>query len=303
MTDAHGKTGAYWRWRCEIPAELEDVLSAELWDLGTLGVESDLQPNGEGRLGLTAYFDDPLPAALGEFDNDPWRSRGLHVASRSRHGVEDWLANYREAAQLLDIGRRFRVDPGEIDPKGAEPHSPQPVPDGRILLRIPARTAFGTGSHESTRLALEWLESIDLHGRAMLDVGCGSGILCFAAEALGAGPVIGYDLDPEAVLMARTYARLNGYAPGLFAGRPSAFERPNGTAPRFDLLVVNVLPERIREDYPTVLRSLRPGGHVISSGNLVEQRDDLLGRFGAWGLESVGEKVENEWVAFLLRKA
>ena len=295
--------GTYWTWRFVIPASLEEELSATLWGFGPLGLSSDPEPDASGRVSLLAYFSDPPPEeALRVFDWGPWLARGVELQGEERHAEEDWLASYREAAQPIDIGRRFRIDPGEPDAK------PPEIPEGRLLLRIPARTAFGTGSHESTRLMLRWLEELEsgdslknssfLKDSTVLDVGTGSGILAFAALALGARRVVGYDFDPEAVLMARAYAQLNGYAPALFAGRPKALTE----GPLFDLLLVNILPERICDEYPALLERLRSDGRVISSGNLVEQREALLERYAAWGLSLEGEKTEGEWTSFLLRK-
>ncbi len=277
----------YKRWLFELPEELEDLLTAELWASGCLGMET--KPAERGRLGFEVYFPEPLPPAARGFDRQRWRHRGVELLSAGRFAERDWLAGYRQRARSIELGRRFRVDVGDGP-------GPAAADDGRVGLAIPAQTAFGTGSHESTRLAVRWLEVLEPAGLDVLDVGAGSGILSFVAEHLGARRVVGFDLDPQAVCIARANARRNRLAPRLFAGRLAAL-RP---VPAFDLALVNILPERVVGELPRLRSVLRPEGRVVSSGNLWARRDELLAAFTAAGLVFRGEKRENEWVAFLL---
>lgn len=276
-----------------LPAEHEDELAAELWSHGTLGFE--IRNDGPGRLRLLAYFTDPPD--LGALLSSPWCERGVEPAVETLLAEQDWLAAYRRAARPFDVGRRFRIDPGEISETDT---AAEPAP-GRFLLRIPARTAFGTGSHESTRLVLGWLEDLDLTGRTVLDVGTGSGILSLAALRLGAARAVGIDLDAQAVCLARHNGELNRDPGGghlaLAAARLGAL-RP---WPRFDLALVNVLPERILSEIGDLPALLRPGGEVISSGNLWERRGEILAQLAERGLEPVEERCDGEWVAFRLR--
>src|SRR5262249_18536591 len=108
---------------------------------------------------------------------------------------EDPLAVFRAASRPFPVGKRFWLDPGE------PPHAA--APPGRIALLLPASTAFGTGGHESTRLALESLEEQPIAGAEVLDVGTGSGVLALAAAALGSRRAVGLDTDAEAVFVAR----------------------------------------------------------------------------------------------------
>jgi len=271
-----------------LPAELEELLAAELWSLGALGFE--VHEAEAGRLRLDAWFPSPVPPAMAGFELAAWQERGVRMLDCEAVAERDWLADYRAAAEPFDVGRGFRVDPR--DPPGEAPAGE------RTTLRIPARTAFGTGSHESTRLVLEWLEDLDLAQRSVLDVGTGSGILAFAAEHLGASRVVGCDVDAGAVCIARGNARANGLSPGLFAGGVAAL----GASARFDLVLVNILPENIAGELPRLVRLLAPGGRLISSGNLADRRDELLARWARRGLALEAERYESEWVAFLLRR-
>ncbi len=270
-----------------LPPEHEEIFASELWARGVLGCE--IAAGEDGRLRLDAYFPDPLPPELARWSFDGWRRRGVEEVAEEPLADRDWLAEYRAAARPIEVGRTFLVDPREPPSEVAS--------GGRKVLHIPARTAFGTGSHESTRLAVEWLEDLELEGLDVLDVGTGSGILAFAALELGARRVTGFDVDAASVLVARQNAGLNGLRPRLFAGRLAALA--GGQA--FDLLLVNILPERIREELPALLGTLRLGGRWISSGNLWRDREELTARFASYGSRVLGEKRHGEWCSFLLR--
>ncbi|HVT57644.1 MAG TPA: 50S ribosomal protein L11 methyltransferase [Thermoanaerobaculia bacterium] len=296
----------YLRLTYRLLPEREDALVADLWLEGTLGVSSET--GEDGLLTLTAYF--PAGAA----------PPALAIAPVAADQIEetDWLAEYRRRALPFAVGRTLFVDPGEprIEP-GTE--QPAPPPDGRSLLRIPARTAFGTGSHESTALAVELLEALEVRDRAVLDVGTGTGILCFAALLLGAARAVGFDCDLAAAAAARANGRLNRLAPLVFAGRLGAIDlgarrvparalqlgarvpaRASKPGARFDLVLANVVPEQILPDLSALPRVLRPGGTAILSGILAAQAPELLDQTRALGFGERQRRQRGEWVALAL---
>ncbi len=276
----------YWALNFRLPAELEDVFTAELWSCGGMGCE--IRPETPGWLAVNAYFPAAETSAL---DLAAWQARGVELVLRQQLGERDWLADYRQRAHPLRVGC-FWLDPRDLDAG-----SPGEVPADVIPLRIPAQTAFGTGSHESTQLALLWLAELPLAGRDILDVGTGSAILSLAALALGARRVWALDVDAQAVVIAHANSCRNGLFPHLFAGKLQAL-KPN---PKFDLVLANVLPERILPDFPALLPLLKPGGRVVSSGNLQTRRDELLLQFAQLGFLLVGEKSVGEWTSFILQ--
>ncbi len=281
-----------------VPAPCEELVSAELWAAGTLGLE--IKPHDGERVRIEAYFAAASPEPdLSAVRLDP----GEEIESIASEPVVevDWLARYRENARPFAVGRRLLLDPREPD----EP--PCEVPPGRVLLRLPARSAFGVGSHESTRLALELLEDLgderDLAEVAALEVGAGTAVLSFAALRFGARSAIAFDLDPGAPIHARDNSRLNGLFPRHFAGRLAALAAPPHPRSRFDLLLVNVLPEEILAELADLAARLAPGGELIFSGILAERGDEILARVAAFGLVERGRRVANEWIAFRLVRA
>jgi ribosomal protein L11 methyltransferase len=279
-----------------VPESLEDEVVATLWARGTTGVQV-LDGGGDGAVRLEAWFE-------GEAPSGP-------VGGVEPSGVEevpdaDWMAPYRALAKPFPVGQRLLLDPRDPDDAGTDPS--QVSESGRTTLRIPARAAFGTGSHESTRLALELLEATDVRDARVLDVGTGTGVLAFAALLSGAREVVAFDVDPAAPLHARTNAELNraplsGRRPLLFAGTLAALGDGAGRSDlAFDLALVNVIPEEIASDLSRLLDLLAPGSRAIFSGILAEHGPRVLAGLAERGLRPVAERAAAEWVAFLMER-
>lgn len=270
----------------ELPSAEEDLLSVELWARGAVGLEMSER---DGTTRIEAYFEvgrlsaEPLAAAS-------WAARGIRQTDRSAVAERDWLADYRRLARPFDVGTRLRIDPGE--PDGPPPASAS----DRLLLRVPAWRAFGTGSHESTRLLLEWIEELELAPRRILDVGTGSGVVSLAALRLGAGSVVALDVDPTAVLVARQIAALNGIRLPLVAGSLDCLRRR-----RFDLVLLNILPVEWVDELGAVERCLAPGGEALLSGASVDDEEMLEGRLAARRWRIVERRRRGDWRALRAR--
>ena len=260
------------------PDEVRDLFAASLWEAGTLGVEEGAE--------LVAWFTAPAAAvALPE---------GARLESEAWVEGEDWLAGWRATASPIAIGERLWVDPREPDAPAVA------VPAGRLALRVPARTAFGTGGHASTSLALRLLERLPLAGAAVLDVGTGSGILALASLALGARRAIGFDLDVAAALLAGQHARLNGSRGAWFwAGEADSL----ADRARFDVVLANALPHELRPVEDAVARAVAPGGRLVVSGMLGTEADAALARWAALGLVAIDRLDDGEWSAATLARA
>lgn len=162
-----------------------------------------------------------------------------------------------------------------------------PDPDAINLILDPGM-AFGTGSHPTTRLCLEWLERTVSAQCSVLDYGCGSGILAIAAARLGAGQVAGVDIDPQAVEAAYANAERNGVS-ALFA------DSTLPVAGEYDLVVANILSNPLRVLAPAICAHVRSGGQLALSGILREQADEIIGIYATWLPLSVADTRE-DWV-------
>ena len=149
-----------------------------------------------------------------------------------------------------------------------------PDPDAIVLVLDPGM-AFGTGSHPTTRLCLEWLERSVTEGISVLDYGCGSGILAIAAARLGACDVLGVDIDPQAVSAAQGNAERNEVS-ARFADSASEIEG------QFDIVVANILSNPLKALAPAICSHVRPGGKLALSGILSEQAEDLISAYAPW---------------------
>ena len=162
-----------------------------------------------------------------------------------------------------------------------------PDPEAIVLVLDPGM-AFGTGSHPTTRLCLEWLERTVTPGDSLLDYGCGSGILAIAAAKLGAGDVLGVDIDTQAVTAAINNAENNAVT-ARFAD--SAKEIPG----QYDIVVANILSNPLKALAPAICSHVRPGGKLALSGILAEQTDELIAAYAPYLPLSVADTREG-WV-------
>jgi len=157
-----------------------------------------------------------------------------------------------------------------------------------VNLVLDPGMAFGTGSHPTTRLCLEWLERNVVAGCTLLDYGCGSGILAIAAARLGAGTVAGVDIDPQAVAAAAANAERNGVVARFTdSAQPLAGE--------YDLVVANILSNPLRVLAPAICGHVRRGGRLALSGILREQADEIIAIYSRWLPLQVADTRE-DWV-------
>lgn len=163
--------------------------------------------------------------------------------------------------------------------------SPDP---SAINLVLDPGMAFGTGSHPTTRLCLEWLERTITGGESLLDYGCGSGILAIAAAKLGAAAVAGVDIDPQAVEAANANAASNDVV-ARFADSAEAL------AGEYDVVVANILSNPLRVLAPAICAHVRAGGRLALSGILREQAEEIIAVYAPWIPLQVAD-VREDWV-------
>ncbi len=169
----------------------------------------------------------------------------------------------------------------------------EPVDSAAVNIALDPGLAFGTGSHPTTRLCLEWLSDHLCAGETVLDYGCGSGILAIAAAKLGASRVDGVDIDAQAITASRANASANHVAATFIeASRFGA-----GTAVGYDVVVANILANPLIVLAPLVASRVHPGGRVVLSGILGAQASAVIAAYGEWFNIAVWKAGEDDWVA------
>ena len=171
---------------------------------------------------------------------------------------QDWVRLTQSQFEPIPIGDRLLITP-----------SWHALPDdGRLAIVLDPGLAFGTGSHPTTRLCLQWLERELSPGATVIDYGCGSGILAIAAARLGAGKVIGIDIDAQALISARDNAQRNQVSIDVRAGTDP---RPEPA----DVVVANILSSPLKLLAPVLIDLVRPGGTLVLSGVLARQVEEV----------------------------
>lgn len=198
---------------------------------------------------LTTFLDEPLPLHRFEEVRDrPWE--------------REWLKDFRP----MRFGKRLWVCP-----HGA------PAPDeDAVVVWLDPGLAFGTGSHPSTRLCLEWLDAAQPNGSEVIDYGCGSGILSIAALRLGARSVVAVDIDPQALIATHDNAARNDVAERVVTCPPEAPIAPA------DILLANILSEPLLELAPRFAALVRPGGRLVLAGLIVSQAGAVTLAYRPW---------------------
>jgi ribosomal protein L11 methyltransferase len=264
-------------------AALEELVQSRLYLTPSTGSSSS---EVNGTTTISAYFDteaerDDAARELADINLD------LHPTERERI---DWLDRYQQSLEPLFIGEHFIVAPdANLIPSDTTRHA----------LVVPQEQAFGTGSHETTSLCIEILETLDVAGKRGLDIGAGSGILALAMCRLGIDHAIAFDNDVDTFAALRDnrirndvdVARMPIFIGGLEVLRGGAF----------DIVTMNIIPEVIIPLLGDVER--RVGGSLILSGILVIKRDDVVTACAEHGLAIVEERSKGEWWAgrFTLR--
>ncbi len=257
---------------------LADRVVAEVWAAGALGVEERLLTDG---IELVIYLPRPSESAIRSVLQGMLVSERIGEASEPL-GEKDWSEAWKDGLEAIVISPRLVVRPSFVE---------YSLEDGQHELVVDPGQAFGTGGHESTRLALEWVDELSKRGgRAVrvLDVGTGSGVLGLASVKLGARWALGFDLDREAVSEARRVAKGNGLAGGLalFAGPIHALGEG-----LFDRVLVNLLRSEMLPIAEEIATKLSQQGDLVLSGLLDSDRSEVLSAFAAFGLEERGERT------------
>ncbi|OWL91037.1 50S ribosomal protein L11 methyltransferase [Halopseudomonas aestusnigri] len=260
--------------RLAITPEQAPTLEDQLLELGAVSVtfmDAEDQPIFEPDLGTTPLWSNTHLLALFEADTDPeallQHLRLLWQAELPPHELEkiedqDWERSWMDNFHPMRFGERLWIVPSW--------HA-APEPDAVNLLLDPG-LAFGTGTHPTTSLCLQWLDAQQLQGKTLIDFGCGSGILAIAGLLLGAEHAVGTDIDIQALEASRDNAQRNQIADDRFdLYLPE--QMPDTPA---DVLVANILAGPLVSLAPRLASLVKPGGLLALSGILAEQIDEIL---------------------------
>ena len=204
---------------------------------------------------------------------------------------EDWANAWKAYYKPLHIGERMVIVPAW------ERYQEQP---GEIVVRMDPGMAFGTGSHETTRLVIGLLEKYTNPGCRMLDVGCGSGILAICASKLGAGQCRAYDIDPVAVKVANENIRDSELT--NVTCEVSDLLRDVDRSYPYDLITANIVADIIIRMSPDVGALMHEKTVLLVSGIILERSDDVVEALEANGLKVVERAVDNDWCAMAVMK-
>jgi len=283
-----------------VPEDLAETLGDALMELGALSisvsdaaVDTDEEKPLYGEPGLTpernaweqsqviALFDEnglsspEISLALSE--------EGFQVNMPTECTVEeqDWVRLTQSQFDPIQVGQRLWVVPSWHD----APNDPNAV-----CLAVDPGLAFGTGSHPTTKLCMQWLEEHEgLSQKTLLDYGCGSGILAIAAKRLGCGPAIGVDIDPQAVSSANENAIRNKVSVEFYLPEEDISNSQH------DVVVANILANPLQVLAPALCQRIAPEGHIVLSGILARQAREVIETYEPWLTLHVWREYEG-WV-------
>jgi len=235
-----------------------------------------------------------LLSALIEEHVDPQQvlTRAAELLSRPVPGIQsirtvadqDWVRLTQSQFDPIEIGDRLVITPSWHDT----------APGNRIPIVLDPGLAFGTGSHPTTRLCLQWLEQHLIAGASLIDYGCGSGILAIAAAKLGASAVTAIDIDPQALRASRDNAAINRVELNILGTDQPA-------PPAADIVVANILSSPLKVLAPMLCQLVRPGGQLVISGVLERQIDEVCAAYAAHLPLTVAD-VAQGWACLSARK-
>lgn len=293
-----------------VPAEIAEPLGDALLELGALSVtveddaaggydenplygEPGLSPEVQAwdRSSVTALFnpeidDSGAPQFIPELLL-ALKEAGFQLPLPREKIVEeqDWVRLTQSQFAPIQIGQRIWVVPSWHE---------APTDPNAICLAVDPGLAFGTGSHPTTHLCLLWLEqNIHLQNQSLLDYGCGSGILAIAAAKLGCKPVVGTDIDPQAIVAARSNAEINQTAIDFVLPDENAPELAADT--KYDIVMANILANPLQVLAPALVNKMRPDGRIVLSGVLERQVIEVIATYSQWLTLSVWQESEG-WI-------
>jgi len=272
-----------------------DKAEQALLDAGALSVtlkDAEDKPVLEPLPGETPLWDEIILTGLFEADIDT-ESLMLQIdaqlgekTSLKLEALEDkdWIRAWMDNYKPMQFGKRLWVCPKHIPPPQAD----------AVNLMLDPGLAFGTGTHPTTALCLEWLDSADTKNKEVLDFGCGSGVLAIAALLLGAKHCVGTDIDPQAIIASKDNAIENHVADKLDCYLPADIPASQSHG-NYDIVLANILAGPLTELAEQLADYCKPGGDIVLSGILETQSEKIIQAYSPWfDLDPVA--VKDDWI-------
>jgi len=260
-----------------------DLVSGLVWDLGVSGIEEQALPNGavELRIGCETTTAQHALEVLAE----RWSPMAESVAADA--GLDAW----RDHAQVWRVGSIVIVPPWL--------EAPADVAENDLVLSIDPGRAFGSASHETTRMCLEVVVERVTPGSAVADIGCGSGVLAIAAARRGATMVVATDIAPDAIVATLDNARRNNVVELVEVSTATVEElRPSA----FDLVLANIGSATLRSMSAALMQIAKPDGILVLSGLLAEQADLVIESFEQAGARCIEVRADGEWRTVVMNR-
>lgn len=269
--------------------ELSDFFS----ELGAVSVtysDAEDEPVYEPAIDQTQIWSNTRVTALFELDADPDVVQTLVINQFIGRPLQQWVTEviqdqaweraWMEHFQPMQFAGKLWVCPSGQEVNEA----------GQVCMTLDPGLAFGTGTHPTTALCLEWLAGHDLHNKVMIDYGCGSGILAVAALLLGADQAHGVDIDPQALTATQYNAEKNQVLDRISYYLPEQFFLADA-----EIVVANILAKPLIELSATITALVKPGGRLILSGILNEQAQAVAEAYRAQGLIVASPVSQEDW--------
>lgn len=260
---------------------------------GELADESILEADRtHASVSLFVPAERPLPEYVA-FLRERFAALGV-VAELSTEGMaeEDWSESWKQYYTPIRLGKLTVVPAWQTDYVAA--------PEETVIYMDPGM-AFGTGTHETTRLVLGLLEQHIRGGERFLDVGCGSGILSVAAAALGADFCAAYDIDPVAVAVTADNIRKSGYS-NIICGTSDLLHSVDLSGGKYDFCVANIVADILLRMLPDLSGYLKEGGSLILSGIIEDRTEDITAALDRLGYTLLAKEELNGWVALYAKR-
>jgi len=284
-----------------IPVELVGIVENQLSELGSVGnieyIKKEEEETKAARPVIKGYF-----SGIGESATEKVESLRAFISSlkvlfpaanigevETKETSEDDWQEWRRFFKPVLVSKRVVIKPTWEEYQ---------LKENELIVEIDPGMAFGTGTHETTRLCIQMLDNIIKGGEAVFDVGTGSGILAIAAAKLGGGKVLGIDNDEKSVSVAEENVELNSAQKNVsISGIP--LSEIEGL---FDIVVANILAEDLIEMRKELLKRLAKGGRIILSGILKTKAETVIKAYGDEGAILEQQIDDGEWSALMLKK-